>query len=766
MRKTILFLLFCFVLLKAFAQQHIADSLETILPQVSDLRKIEILNEISRAYWLISNEKSLEYAKQALELAEKVRSRKGIADALNRMGNAEHNMYNYEAALENFKKSLKVRTEIEDYKGMIGSYNNIAVAIGVLGNDSLVLENFKKALEISIQIDDKLEIAWFSLQVGNSYTTIHEKELALKYINQGKAIYESLNHEQGMAEAAIELGRVHIDQMNFNKALEYYLNAFSVFEKLSNHRGMAIASRNIGVVYWMLEKYNLALDYFFRALESSKMVPYDILGNARTINNIGATYHVLGEKEKALEYYNQVLQIYLKIRSERDIADVTHNIGMILSDMNEFDKALETYFRSVESNKKRNSKHGLANNYNNIGELYYRIGKFDTALGYLKNSVQLATEINAKEILMENFEFQAMIYAEMENFPKALELHKKYTSLKDSIFSQQNQNRVFELQVRFEAESKLREIDLLKKNNELQELRLIRQRNQRYFFLLVAVLVLTLVFFIYNRYRFKMRLNKLLIDKNSQLEEINIRLKQSEQELLTINSTKDKFFSIIAHDLKNPFNALLSFSEMLRENIKIFRKDEIKAYVEIIHKATNNLFRLLENLLQWSSAQTGEIEYNPEIFDLNKITGNIIQVLSIHADRKGIKITNEIQENLSAYGDRNLISTVIRNLISNAIKFTRENGLIRINGVVRKNEVEISVADNGIGINQMDIDKLFRLDCNVSTIGTSEERGSGLGLILCKEFVEKNGGKIWVESEPEKGSTFKFTLPKDKKAVK
>jgi signal transduction histidine kinase len=188
--------------------------------------------------------------------------------------------------------------------------------------------------------------------------------------------------------------------------------------------------------------------------------------------------------------------------------------------------------------------------------------------------------------------------------------------------------------------------------------------------------------------------------------------------------------------------------------------------VEIIHKATNNLFRLLENLLQWSSTQTGEIEYRPEQFDLNSLTMNIIQIMGIHAEKKGISIINSLPENTKAYGDKNLISTVIRNLLSNAVKFTRENGQIRIEGIVKKDEIEIAVIDNGIGINKVDIDKLFRLDCNVTTIGTSEERGSGLGLILCKEFVEKNGGRIWVESEIDIGSSFKFTIPKEKKRGK
>ncbi len=766
MRKRLFFLLFCFLLPKIFAQQPVADSLEALLPQASDLRKIEILNDISRAYWVVSNERSLEYAKQAFDLAVRVRSRKGVADALNRMGNAEHNLFNYELALEHFRQSLKIRIEIEDHKGMIASYNNMAIAYSILGNDSEVLESYKNALEISKQIEDNMDMAHFSLKVGNAYSILHQSNKALEYVSIGREIYRTLNDEKGLAEADLEFGRISLDKMDFNSALESYLNALSTFERIVSHSGQALANRNIGVVYWMLERYELSLDYLFKALETYKKIPGDILGNARTLNNIGATYHVMGEKQKALDFYTQVLEIYLNIKSESDIADVTHNIGMIYMDLGEFDKALDYYFRSIESNKKRNSRSGLANNYNNIGELYFKKGKYEIALDYLKNSGQLATEIGARDILMENYLFQSRIFAELSDFSRALSFHKKYTSLKDTLFSKQNQDRVLELQVRFEAESKLKEIDLMRKNNQLQEIRLSRQRYHRYFFIITALLILTLAFIIQNRYRFKLKLNTLLLEKNRQLEQLNEKLQKSEKELLTINATKDKFFSIIAHDLKNPFNALLSFSEMLKENLKIFKKNEVRAYVEIIHKATNNLYRLLENLLQWSSAQTGEIEYNPELFDLHKTTANIIQILSIHADKKGIRIINELPQDMMAFGDKNHVSTVIRNIISNAVKFTRENGQIIISGILKKEDVEVSVADNGIGINQADIDKLFRLDYNVSTIGTSEERGSGLGLILCREFIEKNGGRIWVESEPEKGSTFRFTLPKYKKLIR
>lgn len=764
MRRRLLFLVFFMVLTSLSAQQNLIDSLEAHLPHSSDLKKIDILNDISKAYWAISLEKSKEYAKQALDLAEKIRSRKGMADAYNRLGNVEHYIINSENALDYYRRSLDIRLDIEDYKGIISSYNNLAVVYNVLGNNDKTLEYYLKALEISKQITDQLEIAKYLLSVGRTYTEMHNSPKALEYINFAKENYEKLNHLPGIAGVNKEMGNIYYDLMDFNCALEYYINSFLIYEKISDTRGMASNNNNIGSVYWKLGKNDLALEYHLKALNLYQKIPEDKLGNASTLNNIGITYHNKGDLSKALEYYNQVLEIYLEIKSESGLAVVYHNIGMLYTQMKEYDKALKSYFKSVDINKKRKSDFSLANNYNNIGELYLLKKEYSTAIETLKKSISLASKINAREVLMENYLFQSRTYSEMNNFPKALALHKLYTLYKDSIFNLDNQNKIIELQVRFEAEAKSKEIDLLLKDNQLQENKLERQRNERYFFLVLTLLIIILVFFVHNRYRLKLKLNSSLIEKNKQLEEINTRLNLSEQNLLKINATKDKFFSIIAHDLKNPFNALLSFSSMLHENLKAFKKAEIRAYVEIIHKATNNLFRLLENLLQWSFSQTGKIEYRPEIIDLNNLVNNILQIMSIQADKKGINIVNLLPDSFNAYGDNNLISTVIRNLISNAVKFTRENGEIRIEGIIKTNEIEIAIVDNGIGINHIDISKLFRLDCNVTTIGTSEEKGTGLGLILCKEFVEKNGGRIWVESEIEKGSTFKFTIPKNKKA--
>ncbi len=230
------------------------------------------------------------------------------------------------------------------------------------------------------------------------------------------------------------------------------------------------------------------------------------------------------------------------------------------------------------------------------------------------------------------------------------------------------------------------------------------------------------------------------------------------EQLKTLNASKDKFFSIIAHDLRNPIAGFLNLTEVLTNNFDVFSEKESKEFIGAMNQASKQLYNLLENLLQWSRSQTGNITYEPKFVSVRKMVDNTIDELMINIENKSIKININIDEKTLVFVDENMITTVIRNLISNAIKFTHPEGLISIRCVKKDEHVELSVIDNGVGIKKEDQKKLFRIDQHLTTQGTSEERGTGLGLILCKEFIEKNNGEIWVESELNKGSAFKFTL--------
>ena len=235
-------------------------------------------------------------------------------------------------------------------------------------------------------------------------------------------------------------------------------------------------------------------------------------------------------------------------------------------------------------------------------------------------------------------------------------------------------------------------------------------------------------------------------------------LRESEIKLRELNAQKDKFFSIIAHDLKSPFNGIMGFSELLTNQIKANNYEGIDEYAKIIRQSSQKAMDLLMNLLEWSLAHTGRMVFNPETFELVDLIGENRMLLEAIACQKAITINEVLPHEMIVFADKQMISAVLRNLISNAIKFTRQGGVINISAEKREKEVLVSVSDNGIGITPGRLEKLFRIDESDSTPGTNNEKGTGLGLILCKEFVEKHGGKMWVESMEKVGSTFYFTF--------
>ena len=245
----------------------------------------------------------------------------------------------------------------------------------------------------------------------------------------------------------------------------------------------------------------------------------------------------------------------------------------------------------------------------------------------------------------------------------------------------------------------------------------------------------------------------------TQRKNSEVQLQQYAEQLKELVATKDKFFSIIAHDLKSPFNSIIGLSEIIKNDAKHLDIATIEQYAGIIHSTSNNTFRLLENLLDWARIQQSQMPFHPVSLVLKTLTNEVLEFLIENANSKMIAIINYIPDNLIVMADKNMIRTILRNLISNALKFTSKNGKVEIKAFYSENKVVISVADTGIGIKPEDIDKIFKIGSSFSKRGTENEKGTGLGLLLCKEFVEKHGGEIWIESEEGKGSSFKFSIP-------
>ncbi|MEQ9299360.1 MAG: HAMP domain-containing sensor histidine kinase [Cyclobacteriaceae bacterium] len=252
----------------------------------------------------------------------------------------------------------------------------------------------------------------------------------------------------------------------------------------------------------------------------------------------------------------------------------------------------------------------------------------------------------------------------------------------------------------------------------------------------------------------------LLYRSGQQKKKINAQLVQRQNELEQLNATKDRFFGIIAHDLRNPVISFQGISRLIESYLKKGKTEKISELSDKIQQSVNNLNQLLDNLLNWASSQTSALPYHPEALPAKQIIDEAINLFSDTADAKQIAISNKVDMDIMIYADRNGVSTIFRNLINNALKFTPENGSIQIAAEQDGDNVKIVTTDNGVGIDQSKISSLFQLSNDKSTQGTSGEKGTGLGLVLCQEFAKVNKGLIWVESELQKGSSFYVSMPK------
>jgi signal transduction histidine kinase len=300
---------------------------------------------------------------------------------------------------------------------------------------------------------------------------------------------------------------------------------------------------------------------------------------------------------------------------------------------------------------------------------------------------------------------------------------------------------------------------ILRTSNELQ---------QKYFLFISALILITLAV-TYSRYRSKRKANQMLKEKNDQirhqhqeLEFMFSQLQTKEENLREANITKDKFFSIIGHDLKNPLHAITLSSELLINNYKYMNSEELEKFIKNINQSGTQITQLLENLLEWARSQSGKITFQPKVLQLKKIIEENIQLHEGSISKKNIHLFYDISNEIMVYADDNMLHTIIRNLISNAVKFSYEGGRIRVEVTdFNIDFYSIAIIDEGIGISESDMDKLFQIDVKHSTVGTSKEKGTGLGLIICREFIQQNGGMIIVESKLGVGSKFSITIPKN-----
>jgi len=563
------------------------------------------------------------------------------------------------------------------------------------------------ALNLSTKINWKKGIAVAYNHLGICNEIIKKTEKSIYCFKNSLVNYKELKDQDNIADNYNQLGKVYLILKNYSQALVYFNSAYKINIKTNNVLQTANDLTGIADINFKLGNYQKALNYYVTAHQKYKEA-INIFGMALTNFNMAEIYVLQKKYPMALEYYNKALEKFTEIKNDYHIGNTYLEIG-------------KANYKFSFENKKEKTKN------------------LNQAIISLKESIRFFTNCSKFDKVNEcNIEL-SKTYEEIGDYKLALDTYKEYVKIDKTALTYEKENRLAELKTQREFETK---------NNQIvnQELRI--KSDQRKVLLLITItssIAILLALFLW-LYISKRKTNRLLLDKNT--------------EISNINKQKDKFFSIIAHDLRGPFNGFLGLSELLANEIDDMDKDEIQFAATNIKESANNLYNLLENLLEWSRMEQGLITISPKENNLGKIVDECVTPLTENAAKKEISIETNIDPNLTVFADYHILQSVIRNNLSNALKFTPRNGNVKIQAKEDLESTTISITDNGIGMNANMLENIFKIGVKTNRKGTEDEPSSGLGLILCKEFIEKHNGEIWVESEEGKGTVFHFSFPK------
>ncbi|MDH7603667.1 MAG: tetratricopeptide repeat-containing sensor histidine kinase [Melioribacter sp.] len=587
-------------------------------------------------------------------------------------------------------------------------------------------EAIKKAKRIE---NKKLHSEALNL-LGVVYRNLGEHEKALYLYNDALNLAIESKDSIQIAFSYNNIGGIYRLQGNNPLALEYVLKALNIFEKFNHKKGIAFCSINIGLIYKNQGENDSALEYLMNTLEIRKEIN-DEPGIALTLNLIAEVYTAKKDLKNAMNYYLLAESKYKKLKDKRGIASAWTGIGNIFKLKNDYNKALYYHSQALNLSEKLDYNEGKLNNLNKLAIIYAELNRLEEAKEFLNRAKETIKNLKAAYIILESYKQWIRFSEIIKDYENAFYYSQKYNAMQDSLFNQRNISIVATMESIYKAEKSERENAILQKDIELAE-------RQRDYFIVITLLILLISVITYSRY---------------------ITKKIANEKLKNLNSMKDTLLRIIAHDLRIPFNVLFGYLSLLKDNYETLSDEEKLSYLNNMEKAAKQNFHLLENLLLWSRAQTGRLEIDIKELCLYEIVLENFSIFNSVAKTKNILLETNVPEDIIVKADENMLNTILRNLIQNGIKFTNEGGKVLINAERENKYVKITVEDDGIGMDDETINKLFELDINKSRNGTAGESGTGLGLILCRDFIEKLNGKLFVESQINKGSKFIFTLP-------
>lgn len=636
--------------------------------------------------------------------------------------------------------------------------------------------------------------------IASQYTKLRQYEIAAKYYFQSIFAAQKSSDSSRVAWNYIDIGNLYYNYNQFGEAINYYKMAIPIFDSLihitprrdnnplDEELGLAVATENIGLCMYGFQKYDSAL-YYIKKMEKTRLDPRQPPINKQYYYvTLGITYF-LNKQYDSAHYY---AQLSLNIDPSKQLKDIDipeyhrfkSNAEIILGQcyikkkkndlgFEYFDKALKTleYFKSKGPQL----------------TVYSIITSFLLNNGYPKEAYKYLTIGRAIASKNPDLTYQryllltraAEVYTKLNQIDRAKSIQDTIISYLDSLTNRVSSQNINIAKIDVELQNNLQKIELLNLEKDYQEQQLANQSTIMWLLVGIAIVLAGLFATIYYIYHQRQKVNKQLALQNDELNKLNTRLSESlklteqmnielvasQEELSRINEnleasnqTKNTLFSIIAHDLKNAIGGVRTLNQLLVDDFERFDKEELQELIKMMNNSSYGMYKLLENLLLWSSSQRGNIKPNKELNYPYFVVNNSIHLYTQAASEKKITIENIIPKDFSFVFDASLFDTIVRNLVNNAIKFSNEGGKIHISCTPQVNDVLFCICDNGVGMPQEKADNIFNLNSKKTTTGTKGEKGTGLGLMVCYDFVRMHNGKIWFESEVGKGTKAFFTL--------
>ena len=741
------FLIFAFILFTSLnstlAQKNgieKADSLHIeLLKAKKDTNKVNILNSIAETIIRINPELSRQFATDALNLTKELKWEKGQALAILRIGNTYWITGNSKKAKDYYNKSLEIFEKLDYKPGIATTFGNLGLVYADYGNDSIALNYYYKALDLDKKLKNTKGIIRHYMNIGVLYSNKGKFKNALENYYESLKYTDEANDPMNKGIVLGNLGNIYNKMDNYDKAIYYYKKAIEVNQKNNIPISLAYNYYNLALLLQGKLKWEESINMLNELLKLQN----DISDRAMII---GAKTSLLNSFARLDKYdkVNEIKQELFKEFNEDNSIDINFDL---------YNAFANYYYFQVVQNRLKTKKSLLRNiDELNNDELFKIIEKtyskleiknLDSSLYYFTQTEKYIDSTKISKTTADLYLKLSQLNQFFDKHEKALDYFVKYNKMKDSIYSKENKVAILNF------ESKL-ELELKDKQLKIKELEIEKAKSNQLFTIIALILAIVLLLTFVYLFKANLKKTKLLEEQNKKINDIN--------------QTKDKLFAIIAHDLINPISNFKNVTQVLHDSFKELNEADQLEYLSLMKDSSDGLLDMLKNLLEWSRIQRGQIDVKLDDFAIINVINQNLSLFKISANNKSINLRTSItDEHLNIIGDYNLFTTAVRNVISNAIKFTPEGGEIFISHDIINSEnkkyLELKIKDSGVGISKDNLDKLFNLTSIKSTHGTNNEKGTGLGLLLCKEFMELQNGKIRVESELGKGTTLILTIP-------